>query len=137
MKDGITREKNVLLQKRMQKKQIILVKLFNFITLSLLPFFCFFLFVNWNWLDVGSGNPLIKTKEASYFFKLSKYQNKLITHIKNTKNFIQPEKRRIEILKRLKEPLLDLSVSRTAFTWGIPVPDSENHILYVWCVDFG
>jgi len=85
--------------------------------------------------DPGSGKPLIKTKEPSYFFRMSKYQQPLVDHITNNPTFIQPAERRTEILARLKEPLLDLSVSRTTFSWGIPVPDStteEKHIMYVW-----
>jgi len=84
--------------------------------------------------DVGSGKPLVKTKEPSYFFRMSKFQQKLIDHINANPLFIQPEERRTEILSRLKEPVLDLSVSRTTFDWGIPVPESnteEKHIMYV------
>jgi len=81
--------------------------------------------------------PVHKTKlellkEDSYFFKLSKYQNKIIEHIKNNKNFILPESRRNEILNRLEEGLKDLSVSRTSFKWGIPLPMDKNHVQYVW-----
>ena len=81
--------------------------------------------------------PVHKTKlelikEESYFFKLSKYQEKIIEHIVNNKNFIIPESRRNEILCRLKEPLLDLSVSRCSFKWGIPLPIDEKHVIYVW-----
>jgi len=72
-------------------------------------------------------------KEESYFFKLSKYQQKLINHIETHPEFILPETRRNEILARLKlEPLKDLSVSRTSFKWGIPLPIDANHVIYVW-----
>jgi methionyl-tRNA synthetase len=81
--------------------------------------------------------PLHKTdleliKEESYFFKLGKYQNKIIEHIKNNKNFILPESRRNEILNRLKEPLKDLSISRVSFNWGIPLSIDNKHVQYVW-----
>ena len=76
-------------------------------------------------------------KEESYFFKLSKYQEKIIEHIKNNKDFIFPEFRRNEILNRLQEDLRDLSISRTNFSWGIPLPKEitkteKGHITYVW-----
>lgn len=70
--------------------------------------------------------------EENYFFKMSKYRDKLVEHIKKNKNFIIPEPKRIEILNRLKERLKDLSVSRTSFKWGIPVPIDEKHVQYVW-----
>lgn len=73
-------------------------------------------------------------KEDTYFFKMSKYQDKLIKHINQHPDFIQPESRRNEIINRLKEPLRDLSVSRpiTSLPWGVPVPDDPNQVLYVW-----
>ncbi|QKF94573.1 methionyl-tRNA synthetase [Fadolivirus algeromassiliense] len=85
--------------------------------------------------------PLIKTSEPSYFFRMGKYQDRLIKHIQDHPEFIFPEEKRMEILDRLKEPLNDLSISRTTFDWGIPVPDSfkgkpdnviEKHVMYVW-----
>jgi methionyl-tRNA synthetase len=70
---------------------------------------------------------------------LSKYQEKLIQHITNNPSFIFPEERRQSILKRLEEPLRDLSISRTDFDWGIPIPedfpgrvDGQKHVMYVW-----
>lgn len=71
-------------------------------------------------------------KEDTYFFKLSNYQEALIKHINQHPDFIQPESKRNEIINRLKEPLRDLSVSRTSFDWGVPVPGDEQHVLYVW-----
>ena len=73
-----------------------------------------------------------QVSEENYFFKLSEFQNKIIEHIKNNQEFLQPESVRNEILSRLKEPLDDLSVSRTSFNWGIPVPGEKKHIIYVW-----
>lgn len=70
-------------------------------------------------------------KEQSYFFKLSKYQNKIAEEIKNS-NLIWPEKKKNEILSRLKEPLRDLSVSRQKVTWGIPLPFEKNMTVFVW-----
>ncbi len=71
-------------------------------------------------------------KEESYFFKMSKYQDKLLKYFEENKNFVLPLGKRKEILNRLKEPLKDLSVSRTSFDWGIKVPVNEKHIMYVW-----
>ncbi|MBW2972911.1 methionine--tRNA ligase [Candidatus Woesearchaeota archaeon] len=73
-------------------------------------------------------------KEDTYFFKMSKYQDRLIKHINQHPDFILPESRRKEIINRLKEPLRDLCVSRpiTSLPWGVPVPGDPNQILYVW-----
>lgn len=70
--------------------------------------------------------------EESYFFKLSEFQQRIVQHIEQNPLFIQPESRRNEILSRLKEPLKDLSVSRTSFKWGIPLPFDKKHVIYVW-----
>jgi len=93
-----------------------------------------------DYLDPTSGKPLTKTRESSYFFRMSKYQQALLDHIAAHPEFIEPESSRSELLERLKEPLLDLSVSRTTFNWGVPVPEiegqkapeGEKHIMYVW-----
>ena len=83
--------------------------------------------------DPVSGKPLTKMSEESYFFRQSRYQKKLLEHIESHPEFIQPARRRNEILARLREDeLRDLSVSRTTFDWGIPVPDAPGHVLYVW-----
>ena len=71
-------------------------------------------------------------KEESYFFSLSKYRERIIEHIKNNDKFILPEFRKNEILNRLQEDLKDLSISRTNFTWGIPLPNDKKHVQYVW-----
>ena len=76
--------------------------------------------------------PLEKLKEKSYFFKLSKYQNKLLKLYKENPEFISPKNRRQEIIKRVKEGLRDLSISRTSFDWGIKLPFDSRHIAYVW-----
>jgi len=83
--------------------------------------------------DPVSGKPLTKMQEESYFFKMSKYQTQLIEHIKAHPEFIQPEERRHEILERLsRDKLQDLSVSRTTFSWGVPLPNDPKHVMYVW-----
>ena len=81
--------------------------------------------------------PIHKTKierlrEKTYFFKLSKYQNKLLELYKKNFQFIQPEFRKKEIINRVKEGLNDLSISRTSFKWGIEIPFDKTHITYVW-----
>jgi methionyl-tRNA synthetase len=78
------------------------------------------------------GRPTDKLKEESYFFRMSKYQQALIDHIENNPDFIQPKSRRNEVLSFVKEGLRDLSISRTTFSWGIPVPGNDKHVIYVW-----
>jgi len=76
--------------------------------------------------------PLEKLKEESYFFRLSKYQPFLLDLYRNNPQFISPDKRRKEIINRVKEGLHDLSISRTSFNWGIPLPFDKKHFSYVW-----
>jgi len=76
--------------------------------------------------------PLENLKEESYFFKLSKYQNYLLELYKSNPDFISPIHRKKEIINRVKEGLNDFSISRTSFTWGIPLPFDKKHICYVW-----
>mmetsp|Transcript_29875 Transcript_29875/g.33546 ORF Transcript_29875/g.33546 Transcript_29875/m.33546 type:complete len:406 (-) Transcript_29875:14-1231(-) len=71
-------------------------------------------------------------KEDSYFFKLSAFEDKLLDYYDANPDFIAPQTRRNEASSFVKGGLRDLSVSRTSFTWGIPVPDDEGHIMYVW-----
>ncbi|MDX8384738.1 MAG: methionine--tRNA ligase, partial [Ghiorsea sp.] len=71
-------------------------------------------------------------QEESYFFKLSDYQDKLLEHIHNHPDFIAPESRKNEVLRFVEGGLRDLSISRTTFSWGVPVPDDEGHVIYVW-----
>src|SRR3990172_13330525 len=73
-----------------------------------------------------------KLKEESYFFKMSKYQEQLLEHYKNFPDFICPRSRMNEIVSFVQGGLRDLSISRTSFRWGIPVPIDEKHIIYVW-----
>ncbi len=76
--------------------------------------------------------PLERIKEESYFFRLSTYQDKLIEHYRKHPEFIQPENRRNEVIRFVEGGLKDLSVSRTTFSWGIPVPEDSKHVIYVW-----
>ncbi|MGM9937960.1 MAG: methionine--tRNA ligase [Candidatus Ornithomonoglobus sp.] len=79
------------------------------------------------------GRPVQKTKEEAYFFKMSKYQKQLEDYIEQNPNFIQPESRKNEMLNNFIKPgLQDLCVSRTSFTWGIPVEFDPGHVIYVW-----
>ncbi|ONI38764.1 methionine--tRNA ligase [Candidatus Epulonipiscium fishelsonii] len=79
------------------------------------------------------GRDVEKVKEEAYFFKLSKYQDKLIEYIETHPEFIQPPSRQNEMLNNFLRPgLEDLCVSRTSFSWGIPVEFDKGHIVYVW-----
>ncbi len=78
------------------------------------------------------GTPVEWTVEESWFFRLSKYQQPLLDHIAANPDFIQPGSRRNEVLRFVEGGLNDLSVSRTSFDWGIKVPGSPNHVMYVW-----
>ena len=76
--------------------------------------------------------PLDRLQEKSYFFRMSKYTQPLLDYIQAHPEFVQPEIRRNEIVSFIREGLRDLSVSRTSFRWGVPVPDDPEHIIYVW-----
>ncbi|WP_278320504.1 methionine--tRNA ligase [Clostridium vincentii] len=79
------------------------------------------------------GRPVEKSKEEAYFFKMSRYADRLIKHIEDNPHFIQPESRKNEMLNNFLRPgLQDLCVSRTSFDWGIPVTFDEGHVVYVW-----
>lgn len=78
------------------------------------------------------GTPVEWVEEESYFFRLSNYQDKLLEHYEKHPEFIGPEERRNEVVSFVKRGLRDLSVSRTTFDWGIPVPGDEKHVMYVW-----
>lgn len=79
------------------------------------------------------GREVHKTKEEAYFFKMSKYQDRLMKHIEEHPDFIQPESRKKEMVNNFLKPgLQDLCVSRTSFTWGIPVEFDPKHVVYVW-----
>lgn len=78
------------------------------------------------------GTPVEWTEEGTYFFRLSAYQDRLLAHYESNPDFILPPERRNEIVSFVKGGLQDLSISRTTFDWGIPVPDAPGHIIYVW-----
>ncbi len=78
------------------------------------------------------GKEVIDVKEASYFFRLSKYGEAILKHIEENPNFIKPEGKKNEVIAFIKQGLQDLSISRTTFDWGIPLELEEGHIIYVW-----
>lgn len=78
------------------------------------------------------GRPVEKAKESAYFFKLSKYQDKLIALFEGNPEFLKPDSRRNEMLNFVKQGLEDLCISRSSFDWGIQVPIDEEHVIYVW-----
>ena len=79
------------------------------------------------------GRPCTPAKEEAYFFRMSKYADKLIAHINEHPDFIQPESRKNEMMNNFLLPgLQDLCVSRTSFKWGIPVDFDDKHVVYVW-----
>ena len=79
------------------------------------------------------GAPVEKAKEEAYFFRMSKYADRLLKHIEENPEFIQPESRKNEMINNFIKPgLQDLCVSRTSFTWGVPVDFDPKHVVYVW-----
>lgn len=79
------------------------------------------------------GRPVEKSKEEAYFFRMSKYADRLMEYIEAHPEFIQPESRKNEMVNNFLKPgLQDLCVSRTSFNWGVPVTFDEGHIVYVW-----
>ncbi len=80
----------------------------------------------------GQGTPVEWTEEETFFFRLSAFEKRLLEHYEKHPDFILPEERRNEVVSFVKGGLQDLSVSRTTFDWGIPVPDAPGHVMYVW-----
>jgi len=78
------------------------------------------------------GRPTETVSEENYYFKLSAFADKLLAHINQNPDFIRPETRRNEVVAFIKSGLRDLSVSRSSFKWGIPVPGDPKHVIYVW-----
>ncbi|MDD2629187.1 MAG: methionine--tRNA ligase [Limnochordia bacterium] len=78
------------------------------------------------------GRPVELLKEEAYYFRISKYADRLLEHIEKNPEFIQPESRKNEMVQFIKSGLEDLCVSRTSFDWGIPVPINSDHVIYVW-----
>jgi methionyl-tRNA synthetase len=78
------------------------------------------------------GSPVGWVEEESYFFRLSAYQERLLAHYDASPDFIGPRERRNEVMSFVRSGLNDLSISRTTFDWGIPVPNNSKHVMYVW-----
>ncbi len=79
-----------------------------------------------------SGAPVEWMEETSYFFKLSDWQQELLSFYEQNPDFIAPQSRRNEVIKFVESGLKDLSISRTSISWGIPVPNDNKHVMYVW-----
>lgn len=79
-----------------------------------------------------TGAPVEWVEEPSYFFRLSAWQDRLLAFYEANPDFIAPESRRNEVLSFVRGGLMDLSVSRTTFAWGVPVPGDDKHVMYVW-----
>ena len=83
-------------------------------------------------ISKSSGSGVEWVEEESYFFKLSAWTNKLLDHYKKNNEFILPRSRKNEVVSFVEKGLKDLSISRTSFSWGIPVPKNNKHVIYVW-----
>jgi methionyl-tRNA synthetase len=79
-----------------------------------------------------TGAPVTWTEEQTYFFRLSDYAERLLAHYEAHPEFIEPDVRRNEVVSFVSSGLRDLSISRTTFDWGVPVPDHPDHVMYVW-----
>ena len=88
--------------------------------------------INQKKVSKSSGSTVEWVEEESYFFKLSSWSNKLLEFYNTNPNFILPTSRKNEVVKFVEKGLKDLSISRTSFKWGIPVPKNEKHVIYVW-----
>ncbi|MCY0881067.1 MAG: methionine--tRNA ligase [Firmicutes bacterium] len=78
------------------------------------------------------GRPVEKVRQESYFFRLSRYQDRMLAYLQDHPDFVQPASRRHEMISFIQSGLEDLSISRTGMSWGIPVPDDGEHVIYVW-----
>src|SRR5208282_652114 len=76
--------------------------------------------------------PLVKHSETTYFFRLTKYADRVLQYIDAHPEFIQPQSRRNEVISKLKAGVADLSISRSSLTWGVPMPNDPKHVVYVW-----
>ncbi len=88
--------------------------------------------VNGKKVSIASGSSVDWVEEESFFFKLSAWSEKLLKYYRENKNFILPKSRKNEVVNFVEKGLKDLSVSRTSFSWGIPVPMNKKHVIYVW-----
>ena len=78
------------------------------------------------------GQPLVRAREKNYYFRLSAFQERLEKLFEEQPDFVRPPARRNEVLGRLREGLADVPMSRTNFTWGVPMPNDPDHVIYVW-----
>ena len=83
-------------------------------------------------IAISSGSSVEWIEEESYFFRLSKWQDELLKYYEKNPDFISPKSRKNEVISFVKGGLKDLSISRKAFSWGIKVPNSQDHVIYVW-----
>ena len=83
-------------------------------------------------IAISSKSPVEWIEEESYFFRLSKWEKPLLEYYEANPDFIAPQSRKNEVISFVKSGLKDLSVSRKSFSWGIPVPNNKNHVIYVW-----
>ncbi len=83
-------------------------------------------------IAIETGAPVTWTEEQTYFFRLSAYTDKLLAHYETNPSFIAPQVRRNEVVSFVSGGLHDLSISRTSFDWGVPVPGHPDHVMYVW-----
>ncbi len=88
--------------------------------------------VNGKKISISSKSPVEWIEEESFFFRLSKWEKPLLEYYQANPDFISPESRKNEVISFVKSGLKDLSVSRKSFSWGIPVPKNNNHVIYVW-----
>ena len=88
--------------------------------------------VNGKKIALSSKSTVEWIEEESYFFRLSKWEKELLSYYQSNPDFISPESRKNEVISFVKSGLKDLSVSRKTFSWGIPVPNNNNHVIYVW-----
>ena len=88
--------------------------------------------INGKKISKESGSTVEWLEEDSYFFKLSAWTEKLLDHYKQNNDFILPASRKNEVVSFVEKGLKDLSISRTSFSWGIPVPKNGKHVIYVW-----
>ena len=88
--------------------------------------------IDGNKIAKSSNSPVEWMDEESYFFKLSKWEKPLLDYYENNPEFIAPKARKNEVISFVKSGLKDLSVSRKSFSWGIPVPGNNDHVIYVW-----
>ena len=83
-------------------------------------------------ISISSGSTVDWIEEESYFFRLSKWQDRLLEYYEKNPEFISPQSKKNEVISFVKGGLKDLSISRKAFSWGIKVPENPDHVIYVW-----